>query len=192
MVSVQQNYFNMEHFYETIDGFSTDLEQGELLRIILSNIDTKKILNIAEIGVYKGRGTSLWNVELINKNLNYNYYAIDHFMGSNEHDKSVNYYNLTLENLQPILNRINLIKNDSISESQNYPDNFFDIVYIDASHEYEYVLKDIKNWLPKVKIGGIICGDDYIGGWPGVIQGVNEVFGNKIKTVGNQQWWFKK
>jgi len=182
----------MEHFYTEIDGWSSDAEQGELLRIILTKIDAKSNINIAEIGVYKGRGTSLWNVELMNHSIEYNYYAIDHFMGSNEHDKSLDYYKVTLDNLQPILNKIHLIKNDSISESQNYPDNFFDIVYIDASHEYEYVLEDIKKWLPKVKDGGIICGDDYIIGWDGVIMAVNEIFQDKVNIVGAQQWWVKK
>ena len=64
-------------------------------------------------------------------------------------------------------------------------------MYIDASHEYEYVIEDIKHWLPKVKKGGIICGDDYISGWPGVIQAVNEVFDDKVNVVGGQQWWVK-
>jgi predicted O-methyltransferase YrrM len=182
----------MEHFYENIDGFSTDSDQGELLRTILPYINTNSIINIAEIGVYKGRGTSLWNVELINQNINYNYYAIDHFMGSIEHDNSVDYYNITQENLKPILNKINLIKNDSISESKKYSDNFFDIIYIDASHEYEPVKEDILSWLPKVKMGGIICGDDYVDGWPGVIKAVDEVLGDKINIVGYQQWWIKK
>ena len=40
-------------------------------------------------------------------------------------------------------------------------DHFYDVVYIDGRHEYEYVLEDIKNYLPKLKKGGIIIGDDY-------------------------------
>jgi predicted O-methyltransferase YrrM len=192
MDSDQLEYnMNMEHFYEQLDGFSSYIEQGELLNILLNNLEINNKLTIAEIGVYKGRGTSMWNVELINKNIDYDYYAIDHFLGSAEHDKNVNYYEITKQNLRPIIDKINLIKNDSISESKNYVDGFFDVIYIDASHEYEYVKEDILTWLPKVKKGGIICGDDYIGGWPGVIQAVNELFGNKVNVVGGQQWWVK-
>lgn len=182
----------MEHFYYFIDGYSNETEQGELLKTILKNIIIGDKLKIAEIGVYKGRCTSMWNVMLINENLNYDYYAIDHFLGSSEHDKNFDYYNASLENLKPIIDRINLIKNDSISESKHYEDEYFDIVYIDASHEYKYVKEDILNWLPKVKKGGIICGDDYIYGWPGVIKAVNEIFNNKVNVIGNQQWWVKK
>lgn len=181
----------MEHFYDRIDGFSTYSEQGELLNTILGNLNINHKLTIAEIGVYKGRGTSLFNVELIKRNINYDYYAIDHFLGSSEHDKDIDYYNITKENLSPIINNIILVRNDSISESKNHSDNFFDIVYIDASHEYEDVKNDILSWLPKIKKDGIICGDDYIEGWPGVVQAVNEVFGDNINVVGGQQWWIK-
>lgn len=183
--------YNMEHFYEYIDGFSLYNEQGELLNTLLNNLDNNEKLRIAEIGVYKGRGTSMWIVELINRNINYDYYAIDHFLGSSEHDNSVNYYEITKQNLTPIIDKINLIKNDSISESKNYKDEFFDIVYIDASHEYEYVKKDILTWIPKVRKGGFICGDDYINGWPGVVQAVNELFSDKVNVIGRQQWWVK-
>lgn len=182
----------MEHFYHNIDGWSSEDEQGQLLKTILPLVKNEKELKIAEIGVYQGRGTSIWNTILINEGVDYKYKAIDHFQGSTEHIKNFDYYGSTLKNLEPIIERIEVIKNDSTSESKNYDDEYFDIVYIDASHEYEYVKEDILNWLPKVKIGGIICGDDYIAGWPGVVIAVNEIFGNKVNVVGNQQWWLKK
>lgn len=177
----------MDHFFEKIDGWSSMGDQGNLIKNILNHVNGDKI-NIAEIGVYKGRATAIFNVELINRNIDYNYYAIDHFLGSEEHDNTVDYYSIALENLNPIIDKINLIKNDSINESEKYPDNYFDIVYIDASHDYESVKKDIIAWLPKVKDGGIICGDDYVGGWPGVVKAVNEVIG-EVQVIGHQQWF---
>lgn len=180
----------MEHFYHDIEGWASEGDQGKLLTTILPLIKQEGQIKIAEIGVYQGRGTSIWNTILINENVDYEYKAIDHFEGSAEHDKSINYYEITLENLKSISDKIETIKNDSILESKNYVDEYFDIVYIDASHEYKYVIEDIKHWLPKVKSGGIICGDDYISGWPGVIQAVDEVF-DKVNVVGAQQWWVK-
>ncbi len=182
----------MEHFYQNIHGWSRPEEQGELLKLILNTIDLSNKIKIVEIGVFLGRGTSMWNVDLITQGINYDYYAIDHFLGSNEHDKNIDYYGESLKNLSPILDKIKIIKNDSVSESSNYDDEYFDIVYIDASHEYEYVKSDIIAWYPKVKNGGIICGDDYHPGWPGVIEAVNEVFSDKIKICGTTQWWIKK
>lgn len=190
MDSAQQEY-NMEHFYDKIQGWSDELDQGKLLKEAL-NILNKKEIVIAEIGVYMGRCTAMWNVELINSGINYTYYAIDHFEGSSEHNKNVDYYGETKKNIELIKENINLIKNDSLSECENYTNEFFDIVYIDASHDYESVKKDIESWYPKVKDGGIICGDDYTEGWPGVKKAVDEIFGNKISVIGRQQWMIKK
>jgi predicted O-methyltransferase YrrM len=180
----------MEHFFEGIDGWAQYRDQVELIKLIIDEIN-QPFLNIAEIGVYKGRGTAIWNVELINNNVDYDYIAIDHFTGSTEHDNTIDYYNITLENLKPIIDRIKVIRNNSLNESKNYNDEHFDVVYIDASHDYQSVKEDILNWLPKVKKGGIICGDDYISGWPEVVQAVNELFNDKVNKLGHQQWWVK-
>ncbi len=180
----------MEHFFDRIDGWSSLDDQGNLLKTILPLLCSDK-LTIAEIGVYKGRCTAMWNVELINNNIDYEYYAIDHFKGSMEHDDTVDYYNITLNNLNTIINKINIIKNDSLSESKNYEDCFFDIIYIDASHDYESVKNDIFTWLPKLKNGGILCGDDYSNDWSGVIKAVDEIFNKNAKVI-NRQWYIKK
>jgi predicted O-methyltransferase YrrM len=180
----------MEHFFESINGWSSMNDQGNLIKLIIKEID-KPFLNIAEIGVYMGRGTSIWNVELINHGIDYEYLAIDHFTGSTEHDNTIDYHTITLENLKPIIDKIKVIKNDSLNECTKYDNEYFDVVYIDASHDYESVKEDVLNWLPKVKKGGIICGDDYTPGWPGVVKAVNEIFNNEVNKVGHQQWWVK-
>lgn len=180
------------HFYEKIDGWSTYKDQGKLLEFMLSGLDTKNKLNIAEIGVYKGRCTAMWNVILSNLKIEYNYYAIDHFLGSIEHDKKIDYYKESLSNLDSIIDKIHLIKNDSVSQSRLYPREYFDIVYIDASHEYIEIKKDIIYWFQKVKKNGYICGDDYFHDFPGVIRAVNEIFGDKVKKFGKRQWLIRK
>jgi hypothetical protein len=48
-----------------------------------------------------------------------------------------------------------------------------DIVYIDASHEYNAVKDDIQGWGSILKQNGTIFGDDYHP-WPGVNKAVNE------------------
>ena len=185
--------------FEHIPGWSTLDAQGELIKHLINNVDTTNKINIAEIGVYMGRGTTIWNTELLNSNISYEYYAIDHFEGSSEHVSSNNQpnYEKAIEYLTPILKHINVIKGDSLSVSNQFNDEYFDIVYIDASHEYEFVKQDIEAWLPKVKKGGFICGDDYDKFWQGVINAVNEKFNNEHytignNTIGNTQWVYKK
>ena len=44
-----------------------------------------------------------------------------------------------------------------------------DFLYIDADHEYAQVLADLEAWVPHVREGGLIAGDDYANpGFPGV------------------------
>ncbi len=181
----------MEHFYEDLEGWARMGEQGDLFEIITDDLTGK--LTIAEIGVYQGRGTALICVNLINKGIEFEYHAIDHFNGSLEHDNNIDYESITRNNLKPLEGLINIHKNDSIKQSTLFPDHYFDIVYIDASHDYESVKEDIHAWLPKVKPGGYICGDDYCTSWDGVYNAVNEIFGkDNIKVVGEQQQWYVK
>ena len=55
-----------------------------------------------------------------------------------------------------------------------FEDNSIAFLYIDTTHEYEHVIKEIDAWYPKVKLGGIIAGHDYF--TPGVHRAVNEFF----------------
>jgi hypothetical protein len=63
-----------------------------------------------------------------------------------------------------------------------YPDRYFDILYIDASHSYEYVKRDAEVAKNKVKADGLLVFNDYImsdhlynGGAYGVVPAVNEL-----------------
>lgn len=57
------------------------------------------------------------------------------------------------------------------------PDNYFDWIYVDGNHRYEFVKNDLEAYCSKVKAGGYIAGDDYgEGGWweGGVKRAVDE------------------
>lgn len=75
-----------------------------------------------------------------------------------------------------------------IAEFFNLP---IDLLYIDGCHKYESVVRDISMWLPKVKHGGIIAGDDYGGHFTGVKQAVSEFFPKHEIYCGNQ-WVARK
>ena len=77
-----------------------------------------------------------------------------------------------------LMKNINLGFMNMTSEeaADDFRDGFFDGVYIDARHEYEYIKHDIELWLPKVKPGGTLCGHDYIT--------------DEITTMPNELGWF--
>jgi hypothetical protein len=49
-----------------------------------------------------------------------------------------------------------------------------DAVYIDAGHEYEDVIADMRGSWKLVKPGGVLFGDDYNPGWIGVVRAVHD------------------
>jgi len=51
-----------------------------------------------------------------------------------------------------------------------------DIVFIDAGHDYENALADIRAWWPLVREGGYLCGHDYQHKFPGVMRAVADSF----------------
>ncbi len=56
--------------------------------------------------------------------------------------------------------RVELLRKTSLEAVKEFADESLDFVYIDANHEYTYVLHDILAWYPKVRKGGILAGDD--------------------------------
>lgn len=73
-------------------------------------------------------------------------------------------------------NLISLIITDSISASRLFPDASLDWVHLDARHDYDGLKADIEAWLPKVKPGGWLSGDDYDHvKWPDVVQVVGNM-----------------
>jgi hypothetical protein len=49
----------------------------------------------------------------------------------------------------------------SMDAVRDFEDNSLDFVFIDANHGFDYAMEDIINWSRKVRVGGIVSGDDY-------------------------------
>jgi predicted O-methyltransferase YrrM len=65
-----------------------------------------------------------------------------------------------------------------------------DLVFIDALHDYENVMKDISLWWPRVRSGGILAGHDFNHKWPGVERAVADHFSLVDVAVGFDSVWF--
>jgi hypothetical protein len=57
--------------------------------------------------------------------------------------------------------RVEIHRDASAACSSRFPDNYFDWIYIDGNHLYEFVKQDLESYFPKIKSGGIVAGDDY-------------------------------
>lgn len=99
-------------------------------------------------------------------------------------------YEFTKNRLSKFTERISFIREESINAVNSFKDNSIDIIFIDAEHSYNGVKNDIKNWLPKIKKGGILAGHDYNHpNFPGVKNAVVELLGNSINVERGYVWW---
>ena len=67
----------------------------------------------------------------------------------------------TLAALNDPSRRVELHIGDSSTNMAGLPDQMFDIIYIDADHKYEGVVRDIDASLPKLKSEGALIFNDY-------------------------------
>jgi methyltransferase family protein len=94
--------------------------------------------------------------------------------------------------------RVRIHRGYSSDVLDEFPDDYFDWVYIDGNHLYEFIKQDLELSFKKTKPCGYITGDDYHeGGWwqGGVKKAVDEFFREKpvqLITIRNGQFVLRK
>ena len=93
---------------------------------------------------------------------------------------------------------VTIMRGKSNEVAVEIEDESLDWVYIDGNHFYDYVIRDLEKFYPKVKKGGYITGDDF--GWGRkhdypVKKAVNKFISNnkvQVEEVWNDQYILKK
>lgn len=101
-------------------------------------------------------------------------YAVDHWKGSAEHQPGAPFWHPALPYLyEQFLSNVihaNLthviipVRMNSLEAAKALAHVKPDLIYIDASHDFDSVLADLRAWYPLVKGHGILCGDDWRSG----------------------------
>uniref|UniRef100_A0A7S0NTR8 Class I SAM-dependent methyltransferase n=1 Tax=Calcidiscus leptoporus TaxID=127549 RepID=A0A7S0NTR8_9EUKA len=103
-------------------------------------------------------------------------------------------YNIAKARVLPWLSegRAVMIRRFSEAAVLDFPDSFFDFIYIDAGHEYHNVARDLALWWPKLAPGGMFAGDDFADGHDTAYHfavsptwGVKSALANFSATVGS-------
>jgi hypothetical protein len=82
--------------------------------------------------------------------------------------------------------RVKIHRDNSKDVLARFPDDYFDWLYIDGNHLYDFVRQDLELSFMKIKPGGYITGDDYLdAGWwqGGVRRAVDEFIRQKPVRV---------
>lgn len=117
-----------------------------------------------EVGVFRGAFTEFFakaGFERIYGVDPWKIYPGFHVSNTEVQDKLDHYYEISKRRLASYRN-VTLIKKTSTDAAEGFTDRSLDFVYIDGNHSFKHVITDLCNWYGKVKVGGIICGDDYI------------------------------
>jgi hypothetical protein len=191
----------MEHFYKNVGEDWMDF-QNLYSEMVNHFVDGS---HFVEVGSWKGRSASYMSVEIFNSQKQIKFDCVDTWLGSVEHidpnspyfvselvkDKDWLYYQF-LNNTRPVCDTINPIRLASLDAVNLYPNRSLDFVFIDASHEYEDVKKDILAWYPKIKKGGFITGHDYTT-FDGVKKAVDELIINQgLHYVLEKSYWIHR
>lgn len=120
----------------------------------------------AEVGVWKGETTQYLlkrfkslRIHCIDPYKVYTHYAIFHTLGEYSTQSAMNrLYGKTRSKLKKFGNRCIWSRKESIEGAKEVKDNSLDWVFLDANWGYNFVKDDIKAWLPKIRVGGILIG----------------------------------
>ena len=131
----------------------------------LLEMSNYKPLTVAEIGVYRADTT----VQML-RHLNIEkYYAIDPWEYDSQNseisavkkdvsDREV--YDYVKDRLRGY-NNVQIIKKTSADALDEIEDNSLDFCFIDGDHDADAVYEDFVGYYEKVKVGGIMSGDDW-------------------------------
>lgn len=180
----------MQHFYKNIEGWAAfeTLYVDMVKRFPAGS-------RFVEVGSWLGRSAALMAVEIENSGKAIEFICVDPWedggpdLRDTEHFKALGVrqvYDTFMMNVHPVIHRIKAMRMPSIKATTYMEPKSVDFLMLDGDHSYGAVKADLLAWLPKMKKGGVISGDDYT--WPGVEQAVGETFApSRIKfTINNR------
>jgi predicted O-methyltransferase YrrM len=155
----------MEHFYQNIEGwFSYEYLYKHVVE------QAKDGALFVEVGSFKGRSSAYLATQIVNSGKKIQLDLVDTWQGSTEHQaggdcevKEVvegTLYETFLNNMKPVEGHYRAVRMTSLEAAEQYEDNSIDFIMIDGEHSLEAVTNDIRAFLPKMKSGGIMTGDD--------------------------------
>jgi len=169
-----------EHYYEDIHGWTDFMN---LYRDVIEKAADGDVL--VEVGCWKGKSLSFLLVEAVKSGKQLRIIGVDHFQGSvgepalQEEAARSDLAAICRANLERADYPFELLCEASPAAAAKFADASLAFVFIDASHDQDSVLADVKAWLPKVRPGGVIAGHDY--GYPSVRFAVHKAIPEAIE-----------
>jgi len=118
-----------------------------------------------ELGVYKGEFSKIilnnWDGTLYMIDV-WRSLPTDEYSDISNQQNPIEVYSEAISNILGYEDRAFMLRIPGKKAVNLFNDHSLDFIYIDANHTYESVKQDIELWYPKVRIGGLIGGHDYL------------------------------
>lgn len=175
----------LKYNYHPDNSFYIDQHVYGSVTPVLHLLQDKKDLVIAEIGVFEGDST-LSMFEYLDIKKAYLIDPYDAVIANNINTRDgINsklhnsLFEQTKDRLSKYSDKIVWLRGMSELMYTEIADNELDFIFIDGGHTYDAVYKDLILYYQKVKMGGVIAGDDFSNRFRsdnfGVIEAVNDV-----------------
>lgn len=153
-----------------------------------SRDEITKLIPQNGIGVELGIAEGKFSEKLLAKSELSLLYSIDMYSGDRGHDDAQ--HQSAIERLKKFGSRNNILRMRFDEAVKLFPDNYFDIIYIDGyAHTGQDEGRTLYEWYPKLKSGGIFSGDDYSEKWPKNMEQVNRFISeNKLELHIVKDW----
>jgi predicted O-methyltransferase YrrM len=131
---------------------------GEIIPTLMANVENPVGI---EIGVLHGETTAFLMETMPNLVL----YGIDPYAEYKDWDGNIVHENdfvyRSMEARTSKYDNFTHLRMTSDDAVNMFEDESMDFVFVDGDHSYSQVKKDLANWYPKVRKGGLFCGHDY-------------------------------
>ncbi len=178
----------IDHYYESVPGW---FSWEEIYKWVAQEAPAGS--TVVEVGCWLGKSLCYLLVELANRNRDVLVCGVDHFKGSEEDEMvrwmkkyATNYsiYEQCLTNCLRAGHRyFDMVPKPSLDAASMFANNSIWYLFLDASHDYKSVHKDLVAWIPKIAKGGRIGGHDYNETWPGVKKAVKELLPHAVERL---------
>src|SRR5712692_10689643 len=160
----------------SVQGWLYDDEALTLFDSVQKRAGHRMPCVVVEIGSWKGKSAIALALALGSTSAGI-VFAIDPHTGSSEHRKAgaaIDTFAEFLSNIQNarVADRVRPLRMTSYEARRLFEDRSVDMLYVDGSHVYEDVRRDIEDWTPTLRPGSIVAFNDVF--WPGVYKALNE------------------
>ena len=144
-------------------GANTPFDEVNQVEGLVSLINDINITGktICEVGCYLGVSTETFLKFSPQKMYCVDIWGLDStYIDTDWTNNKISDVEATFRQMASEYSNVEIIKDYSNNAANLIPDDSLDLVYLDARHNTNDVLNDVKTWIPKVKQGGYLAGHD--------------------------------